>query len=250
LDLNAPDTRQEDLRARLAEGRTLVLAQLAAEFGVSPDTMRRDLIALEAAGLARRVRGGAMPVAAPVAPLAERLETTVVPAGLVRAALAAIGDAPTLLLDGGASVLAVARALPALPGRLVVTPAPRVAIAARDRGIGVVLIGGALSAPGEIATGLDAERGLADLAADVALIGVCGLSADWGLGADDLAEAGMKRQMIAAASRALAVTGAAKIGRRARHRVVPLDRLTGLVTDAPETVTAPFAAAGLETYHG
>jgi DeoR/GlpR family transcriptional regulator of sugar metabolism len=42
-------------------GRVLA-AELAAEFGVSEDTVRRDLREMAAAGLCERVYGGALPV--------------------------------------------------------------------------------------------------------------------------------------------------------------------------------------------
>ncbi|WP_157937580.1 DeoR/GlpR family DNA-binding transcription regulator [Oceaniglobus roseus] len=249
MDLNSPDTRQMQLQARLSRGQPLNAAHIALEFEVSPDTVRRDLIALERAGQARRVRGGAVPVARPAAPLEERLETEV-PPGLVAAALSVIGDAPTLLLDGGTTVLALAEALPPDPGRLVVTPAPRVALACQRRGIEVVLLGGTLSPRGGIATGPGTEDQLTGIAADIAVLGACGLEAEFGLGADDLAEAGVKRVMAQAAVRTMVLTGEGKVGRRARHRVIGCDQFADLVTDAPEARTAAFAAAGVRVHHG
>ena len=47
MSLNTPETRQRALAQRLAQGAELDLALLAGEFGVSTDTVRRDLIALE-----------------------------------------------------------------------------------------------------------------------------------------------------------------------------------------------------------
>ena len=72
--LNTPEARQGILKGRAAEGSPLVLTHLAEEFGVSTDTIRRDLLALEAQGAVQRVRGGALPVAAPAAPMLERLK--------------------------------------------------------------------------------------------------------------------------------------------------------------------------------
>ncbi|MEP3513130.1 MAG: DeoR family transcriptional regulator, partial [Lentilitoribacter sp.] len=62
MNLNVPDTRQNLLAERLANGVQIVAPKVAAEFGVSLDTIRRDILALEAAGKAQRVRGGAVPV--------------------------------------------------------------------------------------------------------------------------------------------------------------------------------------------
>ncbi|MGR3578728.1 MAG: DeoR family transcriptional regulator, partial [Sagittula sp.] len=56
---NSPEARQDALRLRLDRGLPLNLAALAEEFGVSTDSIRRDLKALEAQGHARCIRGGA-----------------------------------------------------------------------------------------------------------------------------------------------------------------------------------------------
>ena len=92
LDLNNPDTRRALLGERLKDGTLLVAGDLAREFGVSIDTVRRDLIALESEGAVRRVRGGALPVRSP-APMLTQRRAAPVPPGLVAAALAAIGPA-------------------------------------------------------------------------------------------------------------------------------------------------------------
>ena len=47
-------------------------------------------------------------------------------------------------------------------------------------------------------------------------------------------------------ARAVVLTGSAKIGRRARHRVVGCDALRMLVTDADARTTASLAQAGME----
>ncbi|BBI48864.1 hypothetical protein HORIV_12850 [Vreelandella olivaria] len=65
--LNVPETRQQQLLAKLASGEQLIAQDLAVEFGVSLDTIRRDIIALEQQGKAQRVRGGAV-ATAPASP--------------------------------------------------------------------------------------------------------------------------------------------------------------------------------------
>ena len=64
LALNNPVVRQNLLRQRLEAGDPLIAAELAKEFDISLDTIRRDLLVLESEGLVQRVRGGAVPVRA------------------------------------------------------------------------------------------------------------------------------------------------------------------------------------------
>ena len=57
----AEERQHEILLLARAEGRVDVVA-LAATYGVTTETVRRDLTVLERAGQVRRVHGGAIPV--------------------------------------------------------------------------------------------------------------------------------------------------------------------------------------------
>ena len=248
--LNTPEARQEVLQQRLARGESLQMTALAAEFDVSVDTIRRDIAALDAAGVARQVRGGAMPVLAPARPMAERAQqNSTLRDRIAAAALPLVRDGMVILLDGGSTVLRLAQMLPPLPRALVVTPSPAAALATLASGTPTLLIGGPLSPLGAIAVGPGAVAAVQDIAADLCFLGVCGLDADFGLGADDAQEAAVKQAMIAASHRNVVLTGAAKLGARARHRVCACDRLDTVITDATKEETADLTAAGMEIIH-
>src|SRR4051794_20746220 len=83
----SPEERRERLLARLKDSGRLVAAELARELGTSEDTIRRDLRELAAAGLCRRVHGGALPLSPALGTFAERSRR---PAS-AREALAAAG---------------------------------------------------------------------------------------------------------------------------------------------------------------
>ena len=246
-DLNNPDTRREALLAELARAGRLVASELASAFSVSADTVRRDLLALETEGRLRRVRGGALPVARPARPFPERSAAgTKDLSALARGAASLVGRGACLLLDGGTTLAACAHALPAELGLTIVTPSPAVAVAAQAGGHEVVTVGGRLGARSGSAFGADAERAIGRCAADLCLVGACAVDARWGLGADDHDDASLKHAMIEASTRAVAVAGAEKLGRRSRFRVIATDGLDALVTDAPPEALEPFAALSLE----
>src|SRR5689334_24226911 len=105
--------RRDLLLERLRTDGRIVAKDLAAEVGISEDTIRRDLRELAAAGLCQRVYGGALPVSPAVVDYASR--KTVATSSKERVAAAAIALIPpggTVLLDGGTTALAVAEALP------------------------------------------------------------------------------------------------------------------------------------------
>lgn len=252
VELNNPEVRYELLLARLRSGDRLVAAALADQLNVSLDTIRRDLISLERSGAARRVRGGAVPVSQPARPFAvRRHEAEPGIEQLAAAAAVLIDDDATVFLDGGSVLHAVACRLSTEFRGLVITPAPAIALAVQARGASVYLIGGMLCAYGGIATGGAAERAASECAADLCVLGACGLHPSFGLGADDSGEAGIKRAMALASTVVVVVTGAAKLTRRARHRVLAIDEIDQVVTDldADAEVLAAIRDAGAVVHH-
>ncbi|WP_298499613.1 DeoR/GlpR family DNA-binding transcription regulator [uncultured Maritimibacter sp.] len=250
MSRHLPDARRAQLEHRLTRGEALDLASVARDLDVSVDTVRRDLKELEKQGLARYVRGGALPVARPPAAFVSRVaETGPINAALAEAALPLVTEGMVLGLDGGTAVLALAERLAPLPDLLVVTPSPAAAMACLARGIEVHMVGGTLAALGAICVGHEAVTALSDISIDLAFLGVCGLDTGFGLSADDPREAHVKRALIASAHRSVMLTDETKLGRRARHRVAPCGELHSLVTTAPAHVTQPFTDHGIEVIH-
>ncbi|WP_068081929.1 DeoR/GlpR family DNA-binding transcription regulator [Polycladidibacter stylochi] len=246
LDLNNPEVRQRLLADRLQGGQTLVTSQLCKELGVSLATLRRDLLSLEAQGLVKRVRGGAVPLSAPALPYKERQPQKPDFIHNATAALAPyLHDDMVLLLDGGHSLLQLARALPVLKNLLIITPAPAVALVAMERNIKTLLIGGQLSPLGAVSVGALAERQLASCAADLCIQGTCAIDVNFGFSADDLEEASLRQQMAHSSTKTIVIADKSKLNRRARHQVHPLSETHLLITDAAQIETEIFSNAGL-----
>ncbi|MFJ5535573.1 DeoR/GlpR family DNA-binding transcription regulator [Vreelandella titanicae] len=248
--LNVPETRQQQLLAKLASGQQLIAQDLAVEFDVSLDTIRRDIIALEQQGKAQRVRGGAVATAPASPPLQYRVEAPSQAIDAIAArASSLINHADTLLLDGGATVLALAERLQPKPGLLVMTPSPWVAVACQKNGVEVFMLGGQLGVRGGVNVGDTALLATANLYADIAILGACGLDAEFGLSADDLQEAYLKHAMSRAAKNTLVLTSREKIGRRARHRAVAIEDIDCLITDAEAEEVKEFGSSAMEVVH-
>ena len=254
LMLNNPLVRQELLRQRLESGGPLIAADLAQEFNISLDTIRRDLLALEGEGCLQRVRGGAVPVKAPVKKpettyRQRRSRPTTDCSRIVPATLPLIREGMTIMLDGGTTVAHLADLLPPLSGLLVVTPSPVVAALMLDKDIETHLIGGPVSPWGGVAVGSDAEKALANCAADLAFVGICALDETFGLSSHHADEAGIMRTMDRVSSRTVLMLSRDKVGQRARHHVLAPDQTTTIVTDADPAAMQPFVDAGAEIIH-
>lgn len=240
--------RRELLLDRLQRDGRLVAREIAAELGVSEDMIRRDLRELAAAGLVQRVYGGALPVSPAIADYASR--ASVSPAGKQRVAAAAaalVTPGSVVAIDGGTTALAVVDALPRDLRATVVTHSPTVAVAlAAHEGIDVEIIGGRLFRHSMVAYGATAVEAASHLRADVFLLGVTGVHAEAGLTTGDREDAAMKRALAARAGDTYVLASSEKIGAASAFEVLPLDAVSGIITDADDgPALEALAAAGV-----
>jgi DeoR/GlpR family transcriptional regulator of sugar metabolism len=239
--------RRDLLLARLAADGKVLAKDVAAELGVSEDSIRRDLRDLAAAGLCQRVYGGALPVSPAVADYASRTAIAVdgkdriaaVAAGLVR-------PGATVILDGGTSTLAVAKALPRDLEATVVTHSPTVAVALLDHAnVEVFLLGGRLFRHSAVTCGAAAAEAAQAISADVFLLGVTGVHPDAGLTTGDADEAAMKRTLARRAADTYVLASAEKLGAASRFTVLPFADIAGVITDAADSTVQELAARGV-----
>ncbi|MGO4420511.1 DeoR/GlpR family DNA-binding transcription regulator, partial [Streptomyces sp. MCAF7] len=141
----APERQQEILRLARESGRVDVLS-LAEEFQVTAETVRRDLRALDRAGLVRRVHGGAIPAGRlDFEPdLAERESTAADEKDrIARAAVAELPADGSVIIDAGSTSARLAAAVPLESDLTVVTHALPIAARLADHpGIALHLVGG------------------------------------------------------------------------------------------------------------
>ena len=241
--------RREFLVNRLQRDQRLVAKDIAAELGVSEDSVRRDLREMAAAGLCQRVYGGALPASPATADYPARRRVEVDSKRRVAAAAAALikpGD--TAILDGGTTALAVTGALPRDLRATIVTHSPTVAAAlAEHEGVEIYLLGGRLFRHSMVACGAAAVEAAQVVHADVFLLGVTGVHPEAGLTTGDADEAAMKRALARRAADTYVLASAEKIGAASRFAVLPLDAVAGVVTDAPadDDTVRRLTAAGV-----
>jgi len=226
-------------------------AELSAEFGVSSDTIRRDLDELARAGLLARVHGGALPPgpAAPGPYAARRRRDVAAKAEIARAAAALARDGQVIVLDGGTTTVEVARCLAPELRADVVTNSPPVAVALADRpGVVVTLVGGCLRPEALVTVGAETVAALQGVRADLCYLGVCALHPEIGITCTDLEERHVKRAMIDGSAQVVALANAEKLGTAGPYVIGELGDLTHLVTErsAPRAVVEPYRALGIE----
>ncbi|KQX05167.1 MULTISPECIES: DeoR/GlpR family DNA-binding transcription regulator [unclassified Leifsonia] len=242
--------RRDLLVARLERDGKIVAKDLARELGISEDSMRRDLRELAAAGLSQRVYGGALPVSPAIADYATRgTIASEAKERIGRVAAGLIRPGSTVILDGGTTALAVARALPRELSATIVTHSPTVASAIIDLpNIEIFLIGGRVFKHSAVTSGAAAAEAAAGINADLFLLGVTGVHPEAGLTTGDADEAAMKRLLSRRAAETWVLASSEKIGTASPFTVVGLTEVAGVITDAPaeERTVAALRAGGLE----
>jgi DeoR family fructose operon transcriptional repressor len=221
----------------ISRGRASV-AELAKAYDVTTETVRRDLAALDKAGVVRRVHGGAVPVRALhlVEPgVGERESTRADYKDAIAAAATEFFplSGASVLLDAGTTTARIAALVPTDRELIVVTNS--VPIAARLAAIPSVslqLLGGRVRGITQAAVGEQALRVLDTMRVDIAFIGTNAISARHGLSTPDSEEAAVKRAMVRCANYVVVAADSTKVGREDFVSFAPISSVDTLITDS------------------
>jgi DeoR family fructose operon transcriptional repressor len=251
--------RQQLIEQLIATDGRVGVVDLAERFGVTTETVRRDLGLLERSGLVRRVHGGAVSHArasTAESSVAERSQRrSGAKQSIARTALALLGPGfdGSVYLDAGTTTAAVAQLLvqDTRPGALleVVTHSMTVAhVLAGAPTLNLTAIGGRVRGLTAAAVGADTVDAITRLRPDVAFIGTNGLSADFGLSTPDPDEAAVKRAIVAASRRVVVVADADKFDAELLISFAAIEDIDVLVTDAVPrgALAAALDEAGIE----
>jgi DeoR family glycerol-3-phosphate regulon repressor len=224
----------EERRARLLEilarDGALRLDPVAAELGVSAMTVRRDLDDLEAEGLARRVRGGAVAPVLP-RPFGERMSTRSAAKSLIaRKALPLVPDTGAVAFDAS-STSGVLLAEIAPRDLVVATNSIQNAATARRRaGVRSILVGGELEERTDSFVGAVACRAAAALGYERFFTSASALSPA-GTSEVSLEEAQVKEVFAQRSGQTILLLDSSKLGRTAVAQGLDLGAIDVLVTD-------------------
>lgn len=247
------EERQHEI-VTLARGLGRVaVTELATRFGVTPETIRRDLDALAGRGLLSRVHGGAVPV--------DRLFLAETPLGqreassqeekvaIATRALALLPerDGLTVIVDAGTTTTKLCELLPSRVVTVVTNSVASAAALADRRDLEVFMVGGLVRGLTHATVGEQVLEFLSRLRVDVAFLGANGFSVEHGFSTPDPAEAAVKRAMVKAAREAFVLADATKFGADYLVQFAALDEVDGLVTDGrmPSASREALTASGV-----
>ncbi len=255
------EERQALIANLVSNLKRVTVAELAARFEITPETVRRDLDSLELARRLRRVHGGAVAIdrmSMSEPSLDERTITRQSEKARIAAAAAKMLPASrtgSIILDSGSTTALLAghltRWTPANPGDqlLVITNSlPTAATLSTNTELQLQILGGRVRGLTGAIVGSDTTAQLESLRPDIAFIGTNGVDAEFGFSTPDTVEASVKSAIVRSARRVVALADSSKLDEQTLVRFATLDEVDTLITDAQPSaaLTAALDSADVE----
>ena len=244
----------QDRRSRIVElveqKSTLTNVEIMETFGVSIETVRRDLAYLEERGLLERVYGGCvrkrfMSVEDSYVNREKQNLNEKLAIGKEAEALIEAGDA--VFFDVGTTLICVARQLDPNKRITAFTNSLRIAIELADKTKTVIIPGGELRGEEFAVAGSITDANMKKFNVGTAIIGAGGVTED--MVTDFIAqEADLRGQIAMNAEKVIVVADSSKIGVRALCNVCEISAIDVLITDekAPKEILKKIEAKGVK----
>ncbi|KAA0179010.1 DNA-binding transcriptional regulator of sugar metabolism, DeoR/GlpR family [Cupriavidus sp. H18C1] len=218
------------------------IEELARKFGVTLQTVRRDVNLLAENGMLARFHGGVRMDGSTTENIAYRQRQLLNAEGkarIARAVAAAVPEGCSLILNIGTTVEEIARALVHHRGLRVITNNLHVAnILADNQDCEVIVAGGVLRSRDRGIVGEATVEFIGQFKVDIGLIGISGIEADGTLRDFDFREVKVARTIIEHSREVWLAADATKFNRQAMVELAHLSQIDRLFTDEP--LRAPF----------
>jgi DeoR/GlpR family transcriptional regulator of sugar metabolism len=205
---------------------------LVQHFGVTEDTIRKDLQHLSAEGLVKRTHGGVMKIQS-VLDYDSRLTQFVNDKRKMAPIVSQeIEKYNTLFIDSGTTNQLIVEQLINKFSGTIITNSPSIAlIASRDSNINVEIIGGTLNHKTKIIYGPTSIQEISQLNIECTLLGVSSLDKEHGISFPSNAEAALKKELILHSQHIIAVAVKEKINTLSTFKAGNLDDIDLLFTN-------------------
>ena len=243
--------RKARIKTLVMENKSVIVSQLAREFSVNEETIRRDLKALEKEGVLTRTYGGAFVQNGAINDVSVSLRKTAYlecKRAIAARCLELIHNGDSIFLDHSTTALEIAKAT-AHRNITVVTNSLLIAEHLAEKGEGqLILVGGVFDPKNRCFAGNAMLDALEQYYVDMAFLSC--RSVDLENGVTDSAEqsAAIRRKVLRRAERSYLVADHTKFGKTSFLGICGLDALCGIVTDGalPEAWHAAAGQLGLE----
>ena len=225
--------RQQDIMRLLQSRKSMTVKELCTALYASPATVRRDLSALEQAGLLQRSFGGAVlcetfPDQLPFAVraeehVAEKKRIAAKAAGLLR-------PGETVFLDASTTTFYLTLYLKDIPDLTVITNSPRACEALAERSVRCFCTGGEMLEGSHALVGSSAESFVRGIRAHVCVFSARGM-ANGQITDSSKGERDLKIAMLEHSARSIFLCDSSKEGKTYPYIVTDLDRVDEVITE-------------------
>ena len=233
------ETRLHRIRSLISTHHQVSTERIIKELGVSRETARRDIIALEEQGIARRVHGGIVAIDAPAeAPLTLRYAAREKEKrSIARCAVQQLHAGQTLFLDSGSTTTLLAQELRTMSGLTIITNSLQAALALTatenesQLEHEVILLGGTMSAGTQQTRGGHTINEIHRYQADVALLSPVGVDPANGASSFSPEEAAIATAMTRQARQLILLADHSKLGTTSRYCYARPEEIHLLISD-------------------
>ena len=227
------EKRRQGILDTVVAGGSVSNTELARQFKVSVETIRRDVILLDNHGILRRTHGGALSIHTFEPAFADRMSANLKRKRAIgRLAASLVPDKVSVIIDFGTTAFCVAEALANHSGLTVITAGLQAAnfLAGRN-GNEVIIMGGQLQASEGATLGRDATRMLENYYAEFSFVGAGVISPHPWLMDFSREAAELRALMLVQARNGVVLADHTKFNRMATYRVPNFEQATYLITD-------------------
>lgn len=233
----ARDRRNEILKLLSTNGGVIKMTEIIKEFGVSHETARRDLEALQDKNYVRRISGGAI-LNSKMKTLDFSIASNIDERGseeraiIGRVAATLINEGESILLANGTTVLEVARNLKKFHNLTIITNSLPVINELIGTGFEIIVLGGVIDNNELNMSGQLSVRAIKSLYVDKAFIGAGGITLEYGISDYSLQDADMREEIVKHARTTILVAHSEKFGANAFSVGLALNQIDTIVTDS------------------
>ena len=251
------EQRYEEIYNLLEREGSVRTIALCDALQTSRETVRRDLETMEAKGMLRRIRGGAMKLEAPqgknttYTSFSQRRDEHIRDKETIALeAVNYIREGQAIALDSGTTSLSLARAVKTRFRSLtVVTNSFAVAQElAGAEGITLVLTGGVYRADEEAFVSDVATLIFSKINVDIFFLTTCGISVERGITYQRMDEISVQNKMMEAADRTIVLADSSKLGNNSLVKMCGLEEISMIITDSGVSAgqVSAFERAGVK----
>ncbi len=228
--------RKREILSRLASDGKVIVAELAREFGVTEETVRRDLEKLDSEGLAYKIYGGAVSrkSSALDLPYSVRVAANVAEKEII-SELAAnfIKDGDRLMLDSSSTAIYIVKKLKSKKNLTVITNSVKILLELSDKPDFTVLCTGGNLKEGSLSLiGSSAEKMISSYHVDFAVCSCKGIDMSLGVTDSNEMDGRVKQAMFASADKKMLALDSGKFDNKSFVRLCDVKELDMIVTNA------------------